>query len=336
MNNLKISVALCTFNGERYLSQQLDSILNQVRLPDELIVCDDKSSDNTVSILKIFKDKAPFTMRIVINESNLRSTKNFENAISLCSGDLIALADQDDLWLPDKLRKIEEVFTNSPEVGMVFTDAEVVNEECQSVGYTLWQRIKFTKKEQSTFASKPGDILQILLRRNVVTGATMCFKSSLRSYFIPIPSLWVHDAWIAVMLTFYKVRIEAISSCLIAYRQHHTQQIGAKKQNLLVKALNSIFSASLSTEHESELQRLLVLKQEISSKLSSSLSTDILNNNIIFFNKRNSLINSNLFIAIVLMINELIRGNYNIYGNGFKSMARDVTMTLSLIKSRNM
>src|SRR5215207_2518174 len=101
---VRISIALCTYNGEQYLQQQLDSFVAQSRPPDELVVCDDRSTDRTVPIVEDFAKRAPFRVELVINETNLGSTRNFEKAIGLCTGDIIFLADQDDVWLPEKLR----------------------------------------------------------------------------------------------------------------------------------------------------------------------------------------------------------------------------------------
>src|SRR4051794_15860948 len=95
------SVAMCTYNGARFIGAQLASVAAQTRTPDELIVCDDRSTDETVAIVQKFADSAPFRVRLHVNEENLGSTKNFERAVSLCEGDLIALCDQDDVWLPE-------------------------------------------------------------------------------------------------------------------------------------------------------------------------------------------------------------------------------------------
>ena len=92
---MKVSIALCTYNGSEFLGEQLASFLTQTRLPDEIVVCDDCSLDSTVQILDDFAAHAPFPVRIYRNEKNLRSTKNFEQAIDLCEGDIILLADQE-------------------------------------------------------------------------------------------------------------------------------------------------------------------------------------------------------------------------------------------------
>src|SRR5688572_3171861 len=99
----RLSVALCSYNGARFIHDQLSSIARQSRLPDELVICDDRSSDNTIAIIEKFAVDAPFPVRSHVNPTNLGSTKNFELAISRCCGDFIALSDQDDIWHQDKL-----------------------------------------------------------------------------------------------------------------------------------------------------------------------------------------------------------------------------------------
>src|SRR6266704_3029265 len=106
MSKFQISIALCTYNGARFLPEQLESIAAQTRLPDEMVVCDDRSADETTDIIRTFAKNALFPVRLEINEQKLGSTKNFEKAIRLCHGEIIAPADQDDVWNPQKLSKL--------------------------------------------------------------------------------------------------------------------------------------------------------------------------------------------------------------------------------------
>ena len=107
---MKVSVAMTTYNGAAYLPEQLDSILARSRPPDELVVCDDGSTEETLIILNDYAARAPFTMTVVINEQRLGSTKNFEKAIGLCTGDIIFLSGQDDVWRPHTVATIEGQF----------------------------------------------------------------------------------------------------------------------------------------------------------------------------------------------------------------------------------
>ena len=110
---LSLSVALASYNGERYIGQQLDSIARQTRLPDELVICDDASTDSTADIVREFARRAPFAVRF-LQHQRMGSTRNFELAIAECRGDIIFLCDQDDVWYPNKIKTIEAVFIDRP------------------------------------------------------------------------------------------------------------------------------------------------------------------------------------------------------------------------------
>ena len=127
---MRLSIALCTYNGSAYLSEQLESLAAQTRTPDELVVCDDNSTDGrTVEMVRAFARNSPFAVRFSVNRKTLGPKKNFQRAIARCQGDVIFLCDQDDVWEPNKLARIEETLLAAPEAGFVFTDAEVVDED---------------------------------------------------------------------------------------------------------------------------------------------------------------------------------------------------------------
>ncbi|CAN5447276.1 hypothetical protein BH18ACI2_BH18ACI2_29040 [soil metagenome] len=220
---MKLSVALCTYNGAAFLSKQLESIAAQTRLPDELIVCDDCSTDDTRRIVEAFIARAPFPVRLQINEQNLGSTKNFEQAIQLCAGEIIALSDQDDVWRADKLRRIAEVFASAPGVGLVISDAELVDEELRTFDRRLWQET-MTARERRLMVE--GQAFVVLLNRNVVTGATMAFRSRYKDLFLPLPDdlFLIHDGWIALVIASVS-SIALLDEPLVKYRQHSGQQL---------------------------------------------------------------------------------------------------------------
>src|SRR5437660_598353 len=164
----RLSIAMCTYNGARFLSEQLESIAVQTRLPDELVVCDDRSTDGSVEIVGDFARNASFAVRLEINASNLGSTKNFEKAIGLCQGDIIALADQDDIWYPEKLARIAEVLDKDARIGAVFSDAELIDENSRPLAGTLWSSFLFNSSEQEKFDRGQG--LKVLLKHPLVTG----------------------------------------------------------------------------------------------------------------------------------------------------------------------
>jgi len=219
-------VALCTYNGEPFLRQQLASIQQQTRLPDELVVCDDQSTDQTLTIVREFAASAPFPVKIFENERNLGFATNFERAIRLCEGNLIALSDQDDIWYPNRLQRSAHEFTAHPEAGLVFSDADVINDSNELAGPTLWQRLGFAGKHEGELrAGQYG----LLAKHRFVTGATVMFRSSLRDRFLPIGKGWIHDEWIALIAAAFS-DLRPISQPLIRYRVHGSQQVGFRNK----------------------------------------------------------------------------------------------------------
>jgi glycosyltransferase involved in cell wall biosynthesis len=218
----KISVAMCTYNGEPFLPLQLESIAKQTRLPDELVVCDDGSTDKTVALLGEFALRASFPVKIIQNEHKLGSSKNFEKAIGLCSGDFIALSDQDDQWNPTRLDRSEQELLLHAEAGLVFSDGDIVDDRDQLVGLTLWQGYGFsgTRKQRLTMKD-----YTVLVRNRFVTGATVMFRSCLRKYCLPIGPGWHHDEWIVGTAAGF-ADIRSIDEPLIRYRKHSLQQVG--------------------------------------------------------------------------------------------------------------
>jgi glycosyltransferase involved in cell wall biosynthesis len=218
----RISVAMCTYNGERFLPQQLASIAKQTRLPDELVVCDDGSTDRTVAIVREFAASAPYPVRVFENERNLGFAANFERAIGLCEGDLIALSDQDDIWYPIRLERSEQELMAHPEAGLVFSDADVMNDRNELVGQTLWQRLGFAGQRERDLLA--GQYI-VLAKHSFVTGATVMFRATLRDRCLPIGARWIHDQWIALTAAAFS-DLRPIDQPLIRYRIHGSQQVG--------------------------------------------------------------------------------------------------------------
>jgi hypothetical protein len=222
----RISIAMCTYNGARYLEEQLATIAQQSRPPCELIVCDDQSTDETVSILNRFQARAPFPVKVIQNPTRLGSTKNFEQAIRLAQGELIALCDQDDRWAPRKLERLSDPLLQDPSLGGVFSDAALIDGEGRMTGSTLFRKHKFTPVKQRNFVSSPTSTL---LRHDIVTGATLMFRAAIRQYCLPIPSTWVHDGWLAWIIALHS-RWSLVTEPLTYYRIHAGQQLGVASQ----------------------------------------------------------------------------------------------------------
>lgn len=212
---MHVSIAMATYNGEKYLLQQLYSIIAQTHLPDEIIIVDDCSTDNTREILKQYSYKYDF-IKLYFNETNSGVVKTFEHAIGLCSGDFIALADQDDVWFPTK---IEELVNNIGDSWLIHSDAMLVDRNLQIINESHFAYSK--NKHKWSF-------IDYLISNNV-TGCTMMFNKKLLQYILPFPTgFYIHDHYIALVASYHH-KIKLYNKPLIYYRQHGANTIGARR-----------------------------------------------------------------------------------------------------------
>lgn len=228
----RFSIALATCNGARFLPALLDSLAAQSLQPHELVASDDASTDGTIDLLETFAGRSSFTVRTLRNREALGVAGNFGQALSACAGDCIALADQDDVWHPAKLEKLAAALA-APGILAVFSDADVVDADLTPLGYTMWQRVRFTAQERRRMAL--GEGFGILLKHRVVTGATLACKVGLRETALPMPPGWPHDAWLA-LLAAAQDGLAAVPEPLIAYRQHGANLVGGRRRTFLQEA----------------------------------------------------------------------------------------------------
>ena len=323
---MNFSIAMCTFNGANYLPEQLESIANQAVQPHELIVCDDGSTDSTRVVLDEFAEKSPFQVRIYVNERNLGVKKNFEKAIGLCSGDVVVLSDQDDVWHAEKLHKMKQAFAEDPDVGLVFSDAEIVDSELNSTGKTMWQVLGFDDTARRSVASGKFDVLA---PGWTVTGATMAFRSRYRNLCLPIPLelQMLHDGWIALVIAAV-ARVIPINEPLIRYRQHSNQQVGApelrgtdqENRESLSTAARRTWSSSGLPDILATLQRRLETQGRGYSYGRGLARTKRYRQHLL---TRASL-RSNPFQRLPAIVRELTTLRYHQYSNGFLSAAKDL------------
>lgn len=224
MNSARISVALCTYNGSRFLKEQVDSMAAQTRLPSEVVVCDDGSTDSTLEMLEDFRARSSFPVRIVRNEQNLGRTKNFEKCVGLCSGDFIALSDFDDAWYPNKLDVLSQALERDDQAGFACSNADLMDGDGNRVAGTLYRSLGFLFFPGTTFPAKVD--VPMLMKMNVATGSAMMIRASIRKYGLPISSQWVQDAWIALKSAFAGNHGIAVDDRLMKYRLHSGQLSG--------------------------------------------------------------------------------------------------------------
>jgi len=228
----RVSVALCTYNGARFLPEQLRSIAAQTLLPAELVVSDDGSTDDTVQIVEAFAERALLPVRLVRNSPALGTTKNFEAALAQTTGSILVLSDQDDSWHENRIERAVAVLDADPHNQLVFSDARLVDGDGAPLGYGLLDSLSARDAERSALVD--GRSFEVLLRRNLVTGATAMFRRELFDVARPFPEEWVHDEWLA-MLAAVIGRAVLLPEELVDYRLHGGNQIGTVEPTLAYK-----------------------------------------------------------------------------------------------------
>jgi glycosyltransferase involved in cell wall biosynthesis len=321
---MKISVAMCTYNGESYVQEQLNSIAAQTRLPDELVICDDRSTDHTREVVERFSYTSPFPVRVFSNDRNLGSTKNFERAIGQCGGDVIALSDQDDVWRRDKLERIQTAFLSSPTAGLVFTDGDVVDESLRPLGYSLWDCFGFTSKRQTQFARRRQ--LEVFTVTNVSTGATMAFRSEFKPLVLPIPADngLLHDGWIALLIAAV-ADLAFIPEPLIRYRRHSSQQVGATmfgSRQLFRRVLESEPASHLrvASDFRQAYERLLGTRDRCTEE-----GLALLQEKITHSQARGSMPRGRI-LRLPSVLRETLTFRYHRYSSGLYSAAKDLLL----------
>jgi glycosyltransferase involved in cell wall biosynthesis len=326
MPAMKISVAMCTYNGAAFLPAQLESIIGQSRQPDEIVICDDGSTDQTRTLLENFANESSIPVSLKLNQQNLGSVKNFEQAINLCTGEAIALSDQDDVWRSDKLKLIEQAFENAPAAGLVFSDAEIVDEKLAPMNRRMWDEVGFDAQKRKLAGS--GRALEVLITGWTVTGATMAFRSKFVNLSLPIPEdiAMIHDGWIALTIAAV-AGVVPIEEPLIKYRQHARQQIGAPGQAQKAAEHTSAFQALRRRNTSAELQKILTtLEERLLAQGNSYDTRDALSfvGDYSFHLNARANLPQNRLNRVPGILRELLTRRYHEYANGFKSAAKDL------------
>ncbi len=306
----RVSIALCTFNGERYLVEQLASIATQTQPVDEIILCDDGSNDSTLSIAYNFQTQG-LPLHIHVNTGQLGFSNNFAKAISFCTGDIIFLCDQDDIWHEAKVAITVAHFQQNPDTLLVFSNAKLVTQDASPLGNTLWDSLPTPPPLHPGFRE--------LLNHHWVTGAGCAFRASLAQHALPIPAGWVHDAWLAIIAAAMG-EVSAIPETLFAYRQHANNQIGARKAGFSQK-LRKAFTL-VTTPHTETAEKYLPLQSRLPAK--HNAQKDIAAK-IGHLQNRQPTSNS-CFTALTGIIRETLNGRYFRYAYGWNSIFRDLIL----------
>lgn len=231
----QIDILLATYNGEKYLREQIESILNQTYSNIRLIISDDGSIDRTIEIIREYEEK---DKRVIgyFQEKNLGYVKNFEFLLSKVENEIYMLSDQDDYWLPEK---VEHTYNRLKETDadLVFSDLEVVDENLKMIYPSFNDYMKLSRKIKKYINSYK---LQYLY--NCVTGCTLMSKKKFVKLILPLPQVSkyaIHDTWIATTVA-NKGKVEYLDEKTIKYRQHGNNQVGTDKISHKFKELEQV------------------------------------------------------------------------------------------------
>lgn len=245
-----ISIAMTTYNGSKYLCEQIDSVLEQTEKDFELIICDDCSSDNTLKILYAYMQKDS-RIRVYKNEENLGYVKNFEKAISLCKGEYIALADQDDIWFPEHL----SILLKKIKIGnfsLVGGNALLVDSDNNDLGCKLINN--------STFPIERFCYESLLLHRNIFQGSAILFEKQLLEKALPFPeNVKFHDWWLALVASENK-GVNYVDVPILRYRQHNNNVSGKHEKDSIRNKILKFFKSEIKENGE---RNIIILEKFI-------------------------------------------------------------------------
>ena len=235
-----LSVALCTYQGAAYIAEQLQSMLDQTVLPDEIVIRDDGSQDDTLAICRAIAQTSPVPITILPPGERLGVAGNFFACARACRMDWLLFADQDDRWLPERVALFKAAITEHPHAKAIQSDGLIADAQMNPTGQTLWHSYFFPSREQALVQAGRGEV--VLARHVFVTGAALAVR---RDWLLTVPApsaQFYHDEWIG---WFAGPDLRLLPAATFLYRQHQSQQTGlqttwrARWQHLLDSQLHA-------------------------------------------------------------------------------------------------
>ena len=235
-SSLSISAALCTYNGARFIREQVRSICLQTYPPVEIVLSDDGSTDDSVTVARdawqachLERPGLDIRLQVLQNVRALGVTRNFQQAVSACRAPLIALSDQDDVWHAERLKTMSRLFSARDDLLLLHSDARLIDDGGRDLGRSLFRALGVRPAEISRIHR--GEAFDVLLQRNLATGATIVFRQELLQRALPFPDTWLHDEWLAVIASITG-GVDVLEEATIDYRQHTANQVGAPQRSV--------------------------------------------------------------------------------------------------------
>lgn len=310
MTPKKISIALATYNAEKYVVEQLKSLVLQTRLPDEIVISDDASTDGTVDLIYLFlENHKNISIKLIRNSTRVGPTFNFERAMLTCTGDIVFLCDQDDVWNEKKIETMTLLFDDDS-LTLVLCDAYIWQSDTKIPNTTLWKKIGFCPDR--------FDPCNNLLKKTIAFGLTMAYRNTekLRNALFPYPKLWGHDGWLALICTAIG-GVGFVNKPLLYYRQHSMQVSGAfgiksATSKLITPNSDALFYLVKRLEKVFLRGNNYCKLLEFATKKSEHLC------------RREKVISQNVSLRPFAALRLLVKGEYHKFSNGFRSFLKDI------------
>lgn len=319
--------AMCTYNGNRFLLQQLDSLVAQTRCLDEIVICDDCSEDGSWEAITSWATRVSADYGIAVtavrNVSRLGVARNFEQAIGMLTTDLIFLADQDDIWMDNKVQFLAGCLESQPDNLLAHSDATLINDRGDDLGTSLLEALRVSAYERTHM--REGRVFEVYCRRNLVTGTTAVFRRSLLSTALPIPDDWIHDEWLAVCAAM-RGDVLTVPLPLTAYRQHGSNAIGIPVSLFLriLWAAKQLFRMRRTVYLEYKLRRLGQLKALVMSANSrESRKLEVIQEAMAHFERRLKFAHPRV-LRVGSVFHEIRIRGYQRFAEGLVAAARDL------------
>jgi glycosyltransferase involved in cell wall biosynthesis len=317
----RISVVVATCNGSQFVEAQLRSILDQGRPADEIVLADDASTDATLEIASGTLRASTVPVRVLTGDRRVGPTANFERAIAAATGDVIVLADQDDVWRVDRLSAIDDAFRTPARPALVFSDATLIDAASRPLPGSLWRSVGVGAARRRQLAGTHA--FDLLMRRNLLTGATVAFAAEMRPLLLPMSTAGLHDVWIGVLCAAVGSLVP-IPQPLVAYRIHAANTAGLGSRSLhqdVAKRRQRVGVHAREAEHYRAMLDRLALHPGVPPR-----RLDLLRAKAEHLEFRAGLPGRGPLRTIPIAV-ELLSGKYHHYSRGLRSALYDLTLS---------
>lgn len=317
------AVVLCSYNGERFLPAQLDSLRAQTRQPDVYVLSDDVSSDAGWDLLQAFgRERAEAGCEVILhrNDANLGYVRHFEQALQRADAEVLFPCDQDDVWHSRKIERMLAEFARRPGLMVLHGDARLVDGEGRDLGRRLLQVLEVTPAELTAMHAGRG--FDVLLRRNIVTGAAMALRREVLRDALPVADHWAHDEWLALIGAMLG-EADTLEEAVIDYRQHGGNQIGVRERSVVQRHLG------LGVGRRAFLQRLVSRQQGLLAHIKQQGGdVDSVGLNEIRDRLTHAEVRAHLAPSLPARVPQVLRewrsGRYTRFGSGWRSVMTDL------------